>query len=204
MHYTYLFGILELCIIWSLQSVSSFAVNLSPWAGSVIWWSVQGILQMRIYALYHCSKKLLVFMVIVFVGEVGTTVWMLISSNLSSHDTTSLLLISFPGYRETDLCLGAVSGVFAYIWVPRFVFESMLCLLAICAGIKHSRGRSWRSTKTTGSRLIDILVQGNVIYFISPLGMFILLCTVHNFGWLSSYPFDQRGSLQVSVGPVCF
>ena len=55
-----------------------------------------------------------------------------------------------------------------------------------------------------------------------PLGMFILLvnhslnpkvqwlayntlqCTVHNFGWLSSYPFDQGGSLQASVGPVCF
>ena len=45
---------------------------------------VTGILQTRLYVLYHCSKKLLVFMVILFVGEIGCIMWMLISTNLLS------------------------------------------------------------------------------------------------------------------------
>ncbi|KIM57325.1 hypothetical protein SCLCIDRAFT_1140030 [Scleroderma citrinum Foug A] len=149
--------------------VSNFALNLEPWAGPVIWWLAQGILQTRLYVLYHCSKKLLVFMVILFVGEVGCIMWMLISTNLLSRGTVSVLRVSFPGYGETDACVGGVSPVFAYIWIPCLVFEATLCLLAIYAGIKHSRGRSWWSTKTSRSRLIDALIQGNVIYFLSRL-----------------------------------
>jgi len=55
---------------------------------------VTGILQMRVYALYRCSKKLLVFMMIGFVGEVGSTIWVLISRIPSSLGTllTSLRL----------------------------------------------------------------------------------------------------------------
>ncbi|KAL4066900.1 hypothetical protein J3A83DRAFT_4190110 [Scleroderma citrinum] len=36
--------------------------------------SVTGILQMRLYALFHCSKKLLAFMIVAFVAEVSPIV----------------------------------------------------------------------------------------------------------------------------------
>ena len=64
---------------------------------------VIGILQMRVYALYHCSKKLLVFMVIGFVGEVGTMVWMLISSDLSSRGTL-LAFFETSSTTNSDRC----------------------------------------------------------------------------------------------------
>jgi len=43
------------------------------------------ILQMRLYALYHGSKILLVFMVTFFVAEVGIVLWILISTSLFNN-----------------------------------------------------------------------------------------------------------------------
>ncbi|KAL4076405.1 hypothetical protein V8B97DRAFT_10115 [Scleroderma yunnanense] len=150
----------------------SATLNLEPWAGCIIWWSVQGILQMRLYALYHRSKKLLVFMILVYAAEVGSIMWILISSNLLSRGSTILNHISFAGYAETNFCTGAVSAAFGYIWIPCLIFEAMLCSLAIYAGVKHS---SHRSTQSNRPRLIDILIHGNVKYFLSPLGMFVFM-----------------------------
>ncbi|KAL4081347.1 hypothetical protein V8B97DRAFT_13449 [Scleroderma yunnanense] len=139
-----------------------------------MWWTVQGILQMRLYALYHCSKKFLVVMIVLFAAEVAPIMWILISDNLLSRGTIFVYRISFPGYGNTDTCATVISTAFTYIWVPCLIFEGLLCLFAIYAGIKHSRDRSRRSTKSNRYQLIDILVQGNVVYFLSPLGMFIL------------------------------
>ena len=61
---------------------------------------VIAILQKRVYVLYHRSKKLLVFMI---VGEVGSMVWMLISSNLSSRGTL-LVFIETSSTTNSDHC----------------------------------------------------------------------------------------------------
>ncbi|KAL4081393.1 hypothetical protein V8B97DRAFT_18569 [Scleroderma yunnanense] len=149
------------------------------------------ILQMRLYALYNCSKRLLIFLIVTFVAEIGTVMWILISSNLlmrgislplNHHKTLTppsgtivMYHITFGMYGETDLCGGLVTTAYAYVWVPCLVFETILCLFAIYAGIKHSRGQLCRPVKSNRPRLIDVLIHGNVIYFLSPLGMFILL-----------------------------
>ena len=39
---------------------------------------------MRLYALYNCSKKLLIFMMTFYLGEVGIMMWILIASNILS------------------------------------------------------------------------------------------------------------------------
>ncbi|KAL4081344.1 hypothetical protein V8B97DRAFT_10438 [Scleroderma yunnanense] len=130
---------------------------------------------MRLYALYHGSKKLLVFMIVAFIAEIGSIAWILISENLANYGTISIDHISYFGYGEIDVCNASTSAVFTYIWVPCLVFEATLCLFSIYAGFKHSRGRSRRqSGQSNRPRLIDVLIQGNVIYFFSPLAMFIL------------------------------
>jgi len=75
---------------------------------------VTGILQMRLYALYRCSKKLLVFMMIGFAGEAGSTTWMVISTNLSSCGTL-LAFIETLSMIHSDCC-GKVN-----IRVPDFI-----------------------------------------------------------------------------------
>ena len=48
---------------------------------------------MRLYALYQCSKRILVFIAICFLAEVGTILWMLVSSSLLLYGT--FILLSF-------------------------------------------------------------------------------------------------------------
>ncbi|KAL4076320.1 hypothetical protein J3A83DRAFT_2175688 [Scleroderma citrinum] len=124
---------------------------------------------MRLYALYHGSKKLLIFTTVVFIAEIGATMWILISV-----DSASAADISFGGYGKINTCFSPLSATFAYFYVPCFVFEAMLCLFAIYAGVKNSRGRGHTSARFDRFRLIDVLIQGNVINFFSPLLMFIL------------------------------
>ncbi|KIM61549.1 hypothetical protein SCLCIDRAFT_876821 [Scleroderma citrinum Foug A] len=63
-------------VVMSVQSttkVSQSFNEIQSWVEFIIVWAVQVILQMRLYALYHCSKRLLVFMVTFFVAEDTTT-----------------------------------------------------------------------------------------------------------------------------------
>ncbi|KAL4073667.1 hypothetical protein V8B97DRAFT_1935335 [Scleroderma yunnanense] len=203
-------------------------VNFETWAGAVIWWSVQGnvtpliagnivavILQMRLFALDDCSRKLLVFMVVTFVAEVGTMMWILIEKDLLSIGGTAVLHIWLLGYGESDLCVSTVPHVFMFLWYPCLVFEGILCMFAIWAGIKHSRKKSfWGFNRV---RLINILIQGNVVYFFSPLLTCALIVTWSTYktlplesfftghhshvqstdchsGRLPSHTFDQSGS----------
>ena len=105
--------------------------SIEPWAGFVFWWSVQGnitlyttrkglakfitvILQMRLYALYQCSKRILVFMAICFLAEVGAIMWILISSNLLTRGT----FISFSLIVIHNICWLLRQGKY-----PWFIFH---------------------------------------------------------------------------------
>ena len=53
-----------------------------------------------------------------------------------------------------------------YIWVPCLAFDTILTAFAVWAGVKNSRKQSkFRPTRFT-PQLEDILIQGNVIYFL--------------------------------------
>ena len=83
------------------------------------------ILQMRLYALYGCSKKLLVFMAVLFAAEVGTMLWILIATNLlgysSSIDRTSL--------ADSDLrCRSICRSIFPY----RTLLQSCNIVCCLC------------------------------------------------------------------------
>ncbi|KAL4081351.1 hypothetical protein V8B97DRAFT_1862995 [Scleroderma yunnanense] len=151
------------------EVLGNVSLGFESWVGCVLWWAVQGILQMRLYALYHCSKKLLIFMVSFFLAEIGVMMWILIATNLLSGRQLS-------NFRTTYLCASDVIPAYAYIWVPCFAFDGILVILAIWAGIQQSRQLSYsRSARFNRPRLIDVLIEGNVIYFISPLITLILL-----------------------------
>ncbi|KAL4076400.1 hypothetical protein J3A83DRAFT_2200375 [Scleroderma citrinum] len=148
-------------------SSCQFLFGADAWAGSIIWWAVQVILQMRLYALYNCSKKLLVFMVTFFAAEIL----------ISAADTFAEHIIFTGLYtNETDLCAGETIPAYGHIWVPCLTFDAILVVLAVWAGIKHSRQQSYSRSETFNRpRLVDVLIHGNVIYFLSPLVTFVLL-----------------------------
>jgi len=71
-------------------------------------------------------------------------------------------------YKTTDLCLGYVIPAYRYkLWGPCLTFDMILAVLAVWAGIKHSKQQSYsRSTRINKPRLVDVLIQGNVVYFL--------------------------------------
>ncbi|KAL4079511.1 hypothetical protein J3A83DRAFT_4210214 [Scleroderma citrinum] len=152
--------------------VGQFLFGAEAWAGFILWWAVQVILQMRLYALYHCSKKLLAFIV----AEVAIMLWTLIGTSLLRGDTfAEHIVVTGLYYYEADVCAGMTTPTYAYNWAPCIAFEAILTVLALWAGIKRSRQRSYpRSARFNGPQLVDVLIQGNVIYFLCPLVLFVL------------------------------
>ncbi|KIM51575.1 hypothetical protein SCLCIDRAFT_142986 [Scleroderma citrinum Foug A] len=144
------------------KTIGQFILGSQDWAGLVIVWTVQVILQMRLYALYDGSKRLLVFMVTFFAAEVGIMLWFLISTNLLSNGS-----ILPPRHRTVCVSSGVPVEIGVGLWIPPFVFEAILALLAVGAGIKHSRQESRsQSLRFNKPQLVGFLIRGNVIYFV--------------------------------------
>jgi len=71
-------------------------------------------------------------------------------------------------YHDIGLCVSQDTTAYSeYLWVPSFTFETILALLAVWAGIKHSR-QQYRSQSARFNipQLVDSLIHGNVIYFV--------------------------------------
>ena len=150
---------------------------------------------MRLYSLYHCSKRLLVFMAIFFAAEVGVSLWIIVAMSVVNHgpsigfhsSTQDLIStietfvehLSITGHNHNDInmCFHNVVPAYAYIWIPWFTFDAILAALAVWAGIKYSMQKSYsRPASFNRPWLISILIQGNVIYF---------------FGWAFSCHYFQ-------------
>ena len=145
------------------------------------------ILQLRLYALYSCSKKLLVFMMILFAAEVGVMMWILVATDLrsygpsltSSHFSLSPALIptctaAYPEYfvanpdlwttdNVVETCVGYTTPAYRHLWVPCFAFDAILALLSLWTAVRHLR--QYPRSPRFKSQLVNILIQGNAIYF---------------------------------------
>ena len=122
--------------------------------------------------------------------------WLLLRFSLSqvliSAAESDAEHISITGYYHHDIefCTKYNTPAYAYIWAPWFSFDAILAVLAIWAGVKHSRQQSnSHSARLNKPWLVSVLIQGNVIYFLgwalschhwiesdpqgSPLGTFI-------------------------------
>ncbi|KIM62488.1 hypothetical protein SCLCIDRAFT_119484 [Scleroderma citrinum Foug A] len=142
--------------------------GIEIWASFIIVWTVQVILQMRLYSLYHCSKRLLVFMAIFFAAEVGVSLWIIVAMSVVNHGHN---------HNDINMCFHNVVPAYAYIWIPWFTFDAILAALAVWAGIKYSMQKYYsRPASFNRPWLISILIQGNVIYF---------------FGWAFSCHYFQ-------------
>lgn len=66
-----------------------------------------------------------------------------------------------------DTCHGVTFHPYRYIWAPCLTFDAILAAFAVWAGIKHSRQQPMsRPMRFTTPQLVDILIQGNVVYFL--------------------------------------
>ena len=77
------------------------------------------------------------------------------------------LSITGYSYNEMEMCFNQTISAYTYIWAPWFTFDATLAMLAIWAGIKHSKQQFFSpSARSATPWLINVLIQGNVIYFL--------------------------------------
>jgi len=114
----------------------------------------QMILQLRLYALYGKSKKLLLFMGICFLTAIAT------SSTLLAF---SFVPVIVPSHVIPGMPFCTPVGdlhLFWTIWIPLLAMEGLLCGLAVYRGVSLYRLHG------TTFRLVEFLVRDSVLYFV--------------------------------------
>ena len=119
-------------------------------------------------------------MVTIFAAEVGVMMWMLVgrdlliySSFLTSSPFPSLTLnstagtlsehFSVSGYYHNDVeaCYNYPTAAYERIWIPCLAFDAILAVLSLWTVVRHSR-----APRLNKPQLVDVVIQGNVIYFL--------------------------------------
>ncbi|KAF8843232.1 hypothetical protein BDN67DRAFT_964600 [Paxillus ammoniavirescens] len=163
---------------WSYNFCKIF-IYVQGWPASVTVWLVQFILQMRLYALYNKSKKLVVFTGAIYLAEIIAMSGILLKANLDVETSNHPL----PGI---NICTALMTpSVFYSFWIPPLIFESILCFLSIWIGVKRSRQYLQPAlVKGNRMRLVNVVIMGNVMYFFGIL----LSCVVNAAMWQALGP----------------
>ncbi|KAF8513376.1 hypothetical protein JB92DRAFT_2924073 [Gautieria morchelliformis] len=120
-----------------------------------IWWNITSevitiataeiILILRIYAVYNCSRRLLLVMIALLVVAIACSSWLAISI-LSTGDGT-------PGCP-----IGTAPSHAFFFWIPFLIFETFLMALMLFKG--------WRVYRSEGgSRLLHLIIRDSLFYF---------------------------------------
>ncbi|KAF9041546.1 hypothetical protein BJ165DRAFT_1489694, partial [Panaeolus papilionaceus] len=118
----------------------------------------EGILQMRIYALYSLNKKVLAVMMIGFAASVLTSSWVL-------HSVLDKVVATALPIPNGKFCVpGHVSDNFYVFWIPMLAYECLLCGLAFFRGLQTFRSQG--SLFQNGRQLVGILIRDSVLYFV--------------------------------------
>ncbi|EPQ50395.1 hypothetical protein GLOTRDRAFT_133948 [Gloeophyllum trabeum ATCC 11539] len=116
------------------------------------------ILQLRLYALYHLNRRVLVLMCGAFLVSAGTAavIMGMVLARISAH---SGLIPGLP------FCIPVnVPSWFYTFWIPTLGFESLLCALALFRAFKDFRSRT--SLFQSGRHIVKILIRDSVIYYL--------------------------------------
>ncbi|KAI6166702.1 hypothetical protein EDD17DRAFT_1545313 [Pisolithus thermaeus] len=95
-----------------------------------------------------------------FVVEIMAMAAILAAANATSGSTNEPI----PGL---EFCTNTgVTNSFYVFWLPVLCFECILCSLAIWAGVRRSRNNTNPLSVSNKIRLLDVLIKGNVGYFL--------------------------------------
>jgi len=158
--------------------------------GAISLWSVEIIMQLRIYALFNRSKKVAFFNGILFLISIGLFLWMLVLNALHRKDVIApfveLPLIGCPVVNG--------GGQWA-LWIPATVYEFVLFGFALykaatssTAGIKLNHRPS----------LTAVLLQENIIYFLV-IGCLLIFNNLMVVG-ATRIPWFGFGPFHASIG----
>ncbi|KAH7917713.1 hypothetical protein BV22DRAFT_1052242 [Leucogyrophana mollusca] len=148
------------------------------WGTMVSAWIVQGVMQLRVFAMYHGSKKIGILLGICFLAEIATST-VILWFNIGPENPFSLASVIV---MNNGSC--AVSGIrgnfIAKTYIPIICFEALLFGLAV----RISAGDIVEVIRSGGvgrvNSLMKVLARDSLIYFLSNLILMIAVI----IGWV--------------------
>ncbi|KAI0634233.1 hypothetical protein C8Q77DRAFT_1055851 [Trametes polyzona] len=159
-----IFGTVLLTVNLAVTMTGNHSVKVRPcqfyfyWegtAGSLMLYSVEVILQLRIYAMYHKNKWLALFNAAFFLAEI--IVMLTVYNYGISVGTTLATPEGLTG------CYGITTSYLFSIWLPGLAFEMWLVVLAIWKAIERARS----GIVVNGQRLdlLALLIRDKCVFF---------------------------------------
>ncbi|EDR08587.1 uncharacterized protein LACBIDRAFT_296897 [Laccaria bicolor S238N-H82] len=134
-------------------------------AGAISLWSIEIVMQVRIYALYRCSKKIALFNGILFLGSIGSFLWIMVHNFLRRR-----ALIAGAMHLPLPGCPSINGGIQWAQWVPATVFEGVLLCFALYKTYKTCSDHIRFQKRVT---LSDVLLHDNILYFFAVTSLLI-------------------------------
>ncbi|KAJ7767033.1 hypothetical protein DFH07DRAFT_1012066 [Mycena maculata] len=154
-------------------------------AGSVLLWSVEIVMQLRIYALYACSKRIGAFHLVLFAGSITGFLWiMLFNYRKRAAEIADVIHLPLPGCPDVN------QGIEWALWVPATIYEGFLFSFALFK-TSQSTIMSWR--KNSRVSLHSLLLRDNITYFFGIAVLLVcnnlMVVNVTHIPWFSYGPF---------------
>ncbi|KAG6332554.1 hypothetical protein ID866_6533 [Astraeus odoratus] len=136
------------------------------WGTVVYSWATQAIMQLRIYAMYHRSKKILSLLIVFFTVEVAA-IFVIVLRAIGPNSALEVAVIDFP--LQGKICtFSGVNGSFTYLFIPVVCFETVLFILA--ARVYYGSVRDTSALRAAGgpsdmTLFTRILARDSLFYF---------------------------------------
>ncbi|KAK0433877.1 hypothetical protein EV421DRAFT_2088337 [Armillaria borealis] len=154
-------------------------------AGAISLWSIEIIMQLRIYALFKCSKRVAVFNGILFVGSIAGFSWI-----LAHNAIRRIAMIADVIHLPLPGCPDVHSGIEWAQWVPATAYEGVLFGFALFKTLESTADRIQKGRRVS---LYSLLLRDNILYFmaISCILVFnnLMVVGVTKIPWFSYGPF---------------
>ncbi|KAJ4480855.1 hypothetical protein J3R30DRAFT_3700294 [Lentinula aciculospora] len=152
--------------------------------GAISLWSVEIIMQLRIYALFSCSKRVALTNCVLFLGSIAGFLYILVHNAQRRRAViASAIALPLPG------CPSVHSGIEWAQWVPATIYEIILFGYALYKTIKSN------ATRLRGGQisLHSLLLRDNLFYFFGIACILIfnnlMVVGVTHIPWFSYGPF---------------
>ncbi|KAJ7257755.1 hypothetical protein C8J57DRAFT_1342714 [Mycena rebaudengoi] len=153
--------------------------------GAILLWSVEIVMQLRIYALYGCSKRIAFINLSLFAGSIVGFMWILMfNHSRRAAVIASVVRLPLPG------CPTVHEGIEWALWVPATIYEGILFAFALLKTFK-STVQILRSKSPFS--LYSLLLRDNIAYFFGIAALLIfnnlMVVSLTHIPWFSYGPF---------------
>ncbi|KAJ3984371.1 hypothetical protein F5890DRAFT_1411773 [Lentinula detonsa] len=153
--------------------------------GAISLWAVEIIMQLRVYALYQCSRKIAFFNCVLFLGSIAGYMFVLVHNAQRRRAViASAIALPLPG------CPSIHTGIEWAQWVPATIYEGILFGFALYKTIQSNASQLRKGNRIS---LRSILLRDNLVYFfgIACILVFnnLMVVGVTHIPWFSYGPF---------------